>query len=46
VVVTVTPTQPGTVHITGVDLTYHRDWVHSGQRGTERPGYDLTVHAK
>ena len=45
-VVTASPTQPGTVRIAGLHLSYVRAWSHLAQRGTERVGIEMVLHAR
>lgn len=45
VVVVVTPTRPGTTHLTRVDLNYSLDASHLFRRGTDTVRVDMKIHA-
>ena len=46
VIVTLTPTRPGQVHLTEVSLSYRTDRSHFYRRGTDTIGLDVSISAR
>jgi hypothetical protein len=46
VVMSISPTRPGVVRISGMDLTYAHGWQRAWQRGTQPTGYHVRVRVR